>query len=62
MESSLAHYHHAPELLPALIHYTHHFYLPRQNMIYMVIYFTVLYLLPPPHILHHLNGVLLQQP
>lgn len=60
-EHRLPHYHHAPERLPALIHYTHHFYLPHQNMIYMVIYFTVLYLLPPPHVLYHLSWVLHQQ-
>lgn len=60
-ELCLPHYHHAPELLPALIHYTHHFYLTHQNMIYMVIYFTVLYLPPPPHVLYHLSWVLHQQ-
>lgn len=60
-QRTLSSYHHAPELLPALIHYTHHFYLTHQNMIYMVIYFSVLYLLPPPHVLYHLSWVLHQQ-
>ena len=57
----LPHYHHAPGPLPALIHYTHHFYLSHQNMIYMVIYFTALYWLPPPHVLYHLGWVLHRQ-
>lgn len=57
----LPHYHHAPEPRPALIHYTHPFYLSHQNMIYMVIYFTALYWPPPPHVLYHLGWILHRQ-
>lgn len=60
-ELCLPHYRYAPELLPALIHYTHHFHLSHQNMIYTVIYFPVLYLLSPPHVLYHLSRALHQQ-